>query len=59
MTKQTIVFDIDGVLADNSDYYKYFINGDFNPELFKEDIENIKINKYAKQMIKSFEDNSI
>ena len=50
---ETIVMDIDGVLADNSNYKNWFDkSGDFIPEKFEEEILNFKANTWAKELIR-------
>jgi len=46
-----IVFDIDGVLADNSNYNKWYKNGEFIPEKFGKDIPKLKVNMWAKELV--------
>ena len=49
-----VVFDIDGVLSDNSSYKGWFDKGgDFVPEKFEEEILSFKVNSWAKHLLEA------
>lgn len=47
----TVIFDIDGVLADNSNYESWFIDGKFYHTLFAKDISSLKVNRWAYELL--------
>lgn len=50
---KTVIFDIDGVLSDNSCYKEWYTDGKFDPKKFKENIPNFKVLQWGKELASS------